>query len=160
MLKNICLAALLLFFSCDSSENCCVNYEVDIFVKTRDSTGKDLLAPGNGAIDPDSIKIFYLTGSGEKKEVNKPNLDSPKGYRVIAPSVDNSNDYKIQLFLNADYVDSQNISHTYVQWNAGSTDAIKAEFKRHGKGLSVSKVWVNDALKWEPSKDRVITIIK
>jgi len=160
MFKNFCLAGLFLFFSCESSENCCVNYEADIFLKVQDSNGKDLLAPDNGIIDSKSIKIFYLTSNDVKQEVNKPNLDSPKGYRVITQAMDNSSDYKIQLFLNTDYINPQNLSYTYVKWNESSTDVIKAEFKRSGNNLSVVKVWVNDVVKWDLSSDRAITIVK
>jgi hypothetical protein len=160
MFKSLCLTGLFFFISCESSENCCTNYESDVFLKVINSEGKDLLALNQKVIDANVIKVFYLTIDGKMEEVNKSNLDSPKGYKIITPVMDNSSNYKIQLILNSEHLNLQNISYTYLKWSENDTDEFKAEFKKQGQNLMVIKIWVNDELKWDLSGDRVITIIK
>lgn len=160
MVKKMILICLMFMISCEDSKHCCIIVESDILLKINDSQGNDLLDPNQGNIDHNTIKIFYTTEQIAMQEVNNPNLDSPKGYKFITPSMDNSSFYKVQLFLNSQYLNADKVSYTYIQWSSGDTDKIKAQFDKRNNNFIVSKIWINDQLKWVLNDEKIITIIK
>lgn len=160
MIKNIVIIGLFFMLSCESSENCCTNIEADTLIKVTDNEGNDLLNPENGTIDQSQIKVFYDNEQGTILEVHQPNLDSPKGFKIISPSADNSSFYKIQIFLNTKYINSDNISHTTIKWTEDDIDEIQAQFDRRGNNLTVRKIWINNQLIWELNNEKLITLIK
>lgn len=163
MIKNVFLICLIFVVSCKDSdkEDCCMVVESDMFLNIQDSQGQDLLDPNQGNIDLSIMKVFYnTTEDGSLQEVNNPDLDSPKGYKFITPSMDNSSTYKVQLFLNSQYLNTNNISYTYIEWSPDDTDVIKAQFDKRDNNFIVNKIWVNDQVKWVLNDEKLITLIK
>lgn len=148
--------------SCQSNDDdCCIVLESDIFISIQDENGTDLLDPNQDeGIDYNLIKVFYTNEEGTNIEVNNPNLDNPKGFRFITPSMDNSDLYKIQIFLNSEHLGTDNNSYTYIQWTPIDTDEIKTHFTEKNNNLIADKIWINNQVKWGYNDPKLIVITK
>lgn len=149
--------------SCQNDDNndCCINVESDVLIQLENSEELDLLNPlSPNSIDSENIQIKYQMENGEKKLVNDPNLDAPKGFYIVPPNETQTENYSLQLFLNTDYIGAENTSQTFIEWSSTDMDKIKSEFIRDNNNLLVSKIWVNDELSWERTNPQTVLIIK
>lgn len=157
--KRISIVLLFLFLlttSCSKDQNSqfIVDTAVNITVKNRD--GVDLLNPDNSvAFQENSVRVFYVK-DGKAEEVNEPNLDYPKGFRIYK----HESEYRITVFPND--LKSEEFPVTLIQWAEDNVDSIKCEIVRESNREQCVKVWFNDSLSWEihSNDDRFFEIVK
>lgn len=119
---------LSMMISCQDDEVCCTNIVTLVTL------------PIGPEIDPDGITIYYANEEGEHIEVLENDRGYPNGYKYIA---ENST---VGIFANTDYIDSDNISYTYVDWGNGELDELKAEFHITDNSTVITRVWLNGVL--------------
>ncbi len=162
MVKKIfyALVAMPLIFGCDNDEgDCCKTIEAVMFFDVTNSEDLDLLDPNSGGIDTNLIEILYTNQDEEMVLVNNSQLDGSKGYVIIEPDAA-GNPYRIKVFLNIDYIES-NVSYTHIKWSSDNMDEIKTEFDLSNNNIIAKKIWVNGELKWESSSSELlISLVK
>lgn len=116
-------------------------------IRIKDSDGNDRLAP-TGHNPLTSFKVYYLV-NGQKVLYNNPNMSAPGAYSIKKDDVGNY--YYVQVLLNSPSPgdDSQNDWITYLEYQDGSTDTIKATFSVEPGFIAINKAWYNGTLQWD-----------
>ncbi|MCY4266290.1 MAG: hypothetical protein OXC67_00175 [Flavobacteriaceae bacterium] len=151
-----------LLLSCDSKKGediCCVIIDATMHFMVQNTDGTDLLNPGVGEIDVNSIKIWYRLKNGELQEVNNPNLTVSKGYTIITPESKSSRFYEVVIHLSTQQ-HKDNISYTYIQWAENDMDEVKTQFDRSHGNMLAEKIWINQDFVWQRGLEPLITLIK
>lgn len=160
IMKKILFTVLtLVIFSCESNEEeCCKNFEVDLLISITNISKEDLLNPAANEINIDDFKLYYKTNSGDLVLFDKPNLDKPRGFKLVAPVESGDKFYTIDLLLNTQYIDN-NTSTTIISWGEGNKYSLKTLFSEGNSSLIVDKVFVDDKLFIDTGDNRYINIV-
>lgn len=132
------------------------NISVDIEIIVQNEDGYDLLDPENDTIDTDEINVYYKGDDGKITLLDNPNLDASKGYKIVPPEENGTENYVMILYLNLDGLDDNGINYTYVEWTDGDMDELKSEYYVSEISQIVQKVWVNGELGWEKSSESLV----
>ncbi|GLU54954.1 hypothetical protein [Dyadobacter frigoris] len=160
-MKNILFYAIVVVFgiiSCTDKNEDEMNIQqlggyfsgsLDIMIK--DKNGFDMLDVGN----PNSLKKFkvYYLLNGKKELYSKSLMYAPNGYVIEKFATDSY--YHMQLFINSPNPESTNNNNwiTYLEFEDGSTDTIKASFDIKPGYIAVERASYNDKLAWNPSQN-------
>ena len=151
-MKNLLIVLVVtLFFACNKSNEMEEQYNLDTSIEfsVYNSQNEDLLDTGNtNHLDVTNIKLFYLI-NGEKKEVNNPNYDNPRGFRIFK----HENEYRIAVSLNNTETSEKPI--TYIQWNDNDIDTIEVAIKRTQKSILQDEIWLNGIHVWERGNNTI-----
>lgn len=168
------LTLCTLLFSCnsdnDNNNDNYYNLDTDLWFKVSSPDGVDLLDPNNpNAYLEGNIKIYYLNENGELKEINNPQMDSPRNFSIVSPEDSGSSFYAFNIGLNAqgeimetepDFYDIEN-AITCIEWNETDTDTIRANFRAGDNFMKLSKAWYNEELIYdEDTTESIPEIIK
>lgn len=141
-MKNLLIISFFcIFFSCSKHDDNPKNsfyLDQSIKIKLENNSGENLLNTAN--YNENDIKIFYKI-NGQLVEVFIPNLDSPKGFKIIN---ENNNNYMV-LFLNATVTEA--LPETVIQWNELESDTIKVNYVRTENSSFWNFMWLNDVSK-------------
>ncbi|MFT7898647.1 hypothetical protein VBY74_01570 [Tenacibaculum ascidiaceicola] len=119
------------------------NLDASIEFSIFNTLNEDLLNIENPMhLNRSSFKVFYEI-NGKKTEVNNPNLDYPKGFKIYK----HVNEYRIRIFLN--YSKTENIPTTYIQWDDNKTDTIKTFYQKSQNSILQDIIWLNGEKIWK-----------
>ncbi|NLP59421.1 hypothetical protein [Lutibacter sp. B1] len=151
-MKNLIIILVVsLFFSCNETNEMVeqFNYQASIEFSILNSQNEDLLNPENSNhLDETKIKLFYVI-NGIKQEVNNPNYDYPRGFRIYK----HENEYRIGVTLNSNELTEKPI--TYIQWNDNDIDTIEVVFNRTQNSVLQNMIWLNGTQVWERGNNTI-----
>lgn len=152
---TICFFILSLSLaSCEKGNDCCVNVEANISISGIISNDIDYI----GQIDHDNITIYYFDGI-DYVLVDNPDRDISKGFEIVPPS-NNGSKYVMEIALNTDYLNSDDVSLTRINWTDNDSDILEAKFYRTNNNLVLSTVSIGDEIVWESSKNGIVILEK
>lgn len=130
-------------------------------IRIVDSNGNDRLAP-NSQNGLSKFKLYYLI-NGQKQIYNNPAMTASGGYNI--KKFDPGNYYYLQVFLNSPKPDETDTKErtTYLEFEDGSTDTIKATYDIKPGYIAIDETWYNSKLqvyRREPDSLRVILLLK
>ena len=177
-MRTICLFLSISFLaSCQDEPNensAFLSLDLNMFLTVLSETGSDLLSPENpDGFDFEKIRLYY-DNSGERIEVNDPNMDNPRNISLHSPQDFGLNsDTPYRLAVHSIIPNKAQDSITmYLQWNEENEDIIKFEYLKTssdsdllgGSSIRIIKVWINDDLLWDvelnPYEPRIFILTK
>jgi len=147
-MKNIILFLWLtiLMGACKENKMSGTVINTDVNVLLVNNKGENLIK--TKLVTAQSIKVFNII-DGVTKEVFDQNSDYPRHFYIYKPvnERDHSDNDWIRVFANI--ADTSPVTSTIVKWNDLYADTIKTEITRSGNSTVVTRVWLNDVLKWD-----------
>jgi hypothetical protein len=131
-------------------------------VHVLDEEGNDLLDPNKSylkSVDLSQLYLIYII-DGKEHIVNEPNLDDPRGYRLLSPEGKYTN-YRLRISLNIGGKES--VTTTLMKWSGGQIDTIDADINRAPSSIICTKIIFNGHVVWDVESAEDIlsfTIIK
>ena len=154
-MKNLFLTLVAtIIIACSQSEEMepqYYNIEAAMEFSIVNSENIDLLNPENANhLDTSKFKIFYLN-NGTSQEVNNPNSDYPKGFRIYQ----HANEYRIRVFLN--HSETEEKPTTYIKWydNNFDIDTIQVSYQRTENSILQNIIWKNGNKIWERGNNTI-----
>ncbi|MDR5589074.1 hypothetical protein [Christiangramia sp. SM2212] len=148
MKKLIVLVCSFFIISCSSNDDtvCCLSTVIDndLNITYVDAEGNNLLE-GEDAITVNVITVFHKINS-EWVEYSEANLDAPKGISIFEG---NSGKF-LRIFVSTK-TDNAMISETKMVFDDGDENIFKTLISRESGNIIVTKVWIDNELKWEAS---------
>jgi len=145
-MKNLLIILIAtVLFACSKSNEMEDQYNLNVGLEfsVLNSQNEDLLNPITpNHLDITKIKLFYVI-NGEKQEVNNPNMDYPRNFRIFK----HENEYRIAVFLN--HTETSEKPITYIQWSDNDIDTIEVAIKRTQNSILQDEIWLNGIHVWE-----------
>lgn len=132
----ILLSSSIFILSCSENEDAAVR-EIVMDITVKNKNGENLLDPANPEGYKESeIRLYYLINE-EIVEVYDPSKGFPRNFFLTG-----SND--LRVFANDQSTDD--ITTTFIKWDANDLDTIKTELDRANNYVQISRVWFNGKL--------------
>ncbi|MEM9328458.1 MAG: hypothetical protein AAGA85_22510 [Bacteroidota bacterium] len=155
MRRLFILLPLITAFACNQKDEpiCCTNIDTIISIKYLNGQGENLIDLGQ-YVESD-IEVYHKS-DGNWERYFQGNLDHPKGIRF-----DQLEDgYYLTVFPST-ITDAQGLSETKIEFTSSDFDILKTVVDKSNGNEIVTKVWLDDELKWEAyENERVFEVVK
>lgn len=116
---------------------------------------------GTNILQNDSQIEVYYEENGIAQRVIRQNLDVPFGFTITTQSDaarDGSNELCVKVSP-SDYLDSENISTTYVKFG-DKMDTIQCQFYKSSNTFYLLKTWHNGTLVWDKETAKASPLLR
>jgi hypothetical protein len=145
---------MVFFSSCHHDDGPTI-IDLSICLWVRDASGKNLLdSTTQGYLKQKDIRVFYLE-DGKKKEFYNASLDVPRNFSIFKN--DGNGEWVFGLGAYESKSNQTDTTTVFVQWRAGLEDTLKCEITKVGYSSFCTKVWYNDALKFDDATAKSVT---
>lgn len=127
-------------------------YDTSMTILLRNSNLENLLEPTTlNSYKSESIRIYSLSDTKEKKEIYNPNLDYPRNFKIYKYESKNLNENVLSFFPNLESSNNLQTTLTLIEWRIDDVDTIKCDVFRNNNSTIVQKIWYNSVLKYDKS---------